>query len=217
MRHTIGSNNCPTDYSGAHNNDPDWAERPNFFDHNCPDGMRAQVFFPSCWDGVNLDSADHKSHMAYPIQNFNSGDCPASHPVQLISLFYEMFVNVGDFPYNGAGTWVLANGDTTGYGHHGDFQNGWDVDLLQTAIDTCVNANGNVMDCPALAAVYDHAASDACVIEEDVVEERLAAKLHDARDELRLRIRVQYTKEHVAPRHPYVVAVEAELEESSGC
>ena len=135
--------------------------------------MRAQVFFPSCWDGVNLDSADHKSHMAYPIQNFNSGDCPASHPVQLISLFYEMFVNVGDFPYNGAGTWVLANGDTTGYGHHGDFQNGWDVDLLQTAIDTCVNANGNVMDCPALAAVFDQAAADACVIEEDVVDENV--------------------------------------------
>ena len=22
--------------------------------------------FPQCWDGVNLDSPDHKSHMAYP-------------------------------------------------------------------------------------------------------------------------------------------------------
>ncbi|OJT05575.1 hypothetical protein TRAPUB_3588 [Trametes pubescens] len=71
------------------------------------------VFFPSCWDGVNLDSADHKSHMAYPIQNYNSGDCPASHPVHLVSLFYEMLVSVDQFPYTGAGTWVLANGDTT--------------------------------------------------------------------------------------------------------
>src|SRR5690349_3007618 len=24
------------------------------------------VVFPQCWDGVNLDSPDHKSHMAYP-------------------------------------------------------------------------------------------------------------------------------------------------------
>lgn len=71
------------------------------------------MFFPSCWDGVNLDSADHKSHMAYPIQNYNSGDCPASHPVHLVSLFYEMLVSVDQFPYTGAGTWVLANGDTT--------------------------------------------------------------------------------------------------------
>ncbi|KAL1948678.1 hypothetical protein VTO73DRAFT_10484 [Trametes versicolor] len=161
------------DYNNAHTNDPDWAERPNFFDHTCPDGMRAQVFFPSCWDGVNLDSDDHKSHMAYPIQNYNSGDCPASHPVHLVSLFYEMLVSVDQFDYTGAGTWVLANGDTTGYGHHGDFQNGWDVDLLQTAIDTCTAANGNVMDCPALAAVFDQAAADACVLETSIVDENI--------------------------------------------
>ncbi|EHA21407.1 hypothetical protein ASPNIDRAFT_135953, partial [Aspergillus niger ATCC 1015] len=28
--------------------------------------LRSQVFMPSCWDGENLDSSDHKSHMAYP-------------------------------------------------------------------------------------------------------------------------------------------------------
>ena len=132
-----------------------------------------QVFFPSCWDGVNLDSDDHKSHMSYPIQNYNGGDCPDSHPVQLVSLFYEMFVNVGDFPYNGAGTWALANGDLTGYGFHGDFQNGWDVDVLQNAIDNCPNASGNVMNCPPLAAVFDQDAADSCVIEEDIVDENV--------------------------------------------
>ncbi|KAI0628684.1 WSC-domain-containing protein [Trametes polyzona] len=159
------------DYSGAHNNDPDWAERPNFFDHNCPNGMRAQVFFPSCWDGKNLDSPDHKSHMAYPVQAYNSGDCPDSHPVHLVSLFYEMLVSVDQFDYHGPGTWVLANGGTTGYGHHGDFQNGWDIDLLQEAIDTCTAANGNVMDCPPLKAVFDQDAADACVLETSIVDE----------------------------------------------
>ncbi|KAI0367419.1 WSC-domain-containing protein [Pilatotrama ljubarskyi] len=161
------------DYSGAHNNDPDWAERPNFFDHTCPDGMRAQVFFPSCWDGKNLDSPDHKSHMAYPVQAYNTGDCPDSHPVHLVSLFYEMFVSVDQFPYYGPGSWVLANGDTTGYGHHGDFQNGWDIDLLQEAIDTCTAANGNVMDCPPLKAVFDQDAADACVLETSIVNENI--------------------------------------------
>lgn len=159
------------DFSGAHDSDPDWAERPNFFDHSCPDGMRAQVFFPSCWDGVNLDSLDHKSHMSYPIQNFNGGDCPDSHPVQLVSLFYEMLVPVDRFDYTGPATWVLANGDTTGYGHHGDFQNGWDVDLLQDAIDNCPNANGNVMNCPPLARIFDQASADACVLETQIVDE----------------------------------------------
>ncbi|EJF58364.1 WSC-domain-containing protein [Dichomitus squalens LYAD-421 SS1] len=161
------------DFSGAHDNDPDWAERPDFFDHNCPDGMRAEVFFPSCWDGVNLDSSDHKSHLSYPIQNFNSGDCPDSHPVHLVSLFYEMLVQVDQFDYWGPGTWVLANGDTSGYGHHGDFTNGWDVDLLQNALDNCPNANGNVMDCPVLAAVFDQASASACVLETDIVDEEI--------------------------------------------
>jgi hypothetical protein len=27
--------------------------------------IEARVEFPNCWDGVHLDSADHKSHMAY--------------------------------------------------------------------------------------------------------------------------------------------------------
>lgn len=161
----------PADLSGAHADDPDWTERPSFFEHNCPDGMRAQVFFPSCWDGVNLDSSDHKSHMAYPIQDFNEGDCPESHPVHFASLFYEMIVSVDKFDYWGPGTWVLANGDTTGYGHHGDFQNGWDVDLLQNAIDNCADTNGNVLDCPPLAAVYDQASADACVLETQIVDE----------------------------------------------
>lgn len=56
---------------------------------NCPEGLRAQVFFPSCWDGVNVDSPDHKSHMSYPIGNYDNGRCPSSHPVRLISIFYE--------------------------------------------------------------------------------------------------------------------------------
>ena len=56
-----------TDYSGASDNDPDWAERHNFINHNFPNGMHALVFFPSCWDGVKLNSADHKSYMACPI------------------------------------------------------------------------------------------------------------------------------------------------------
>ena len=31
----------------------------------CPGGIRATVIFPSCWDGVNLDSPNHQSHVAY--------------------------------------------------------------------------------------------------------------------------------------------------------
>jgi hypothetical protein len=33
----------------------------------CPAGsyLSAKIIFPGCGDGMNLDSADHRSHMAY--------------------------------------------------------------------------------------------------------------------------------------------------------
>lgn len=50
------------DYSGGPTTQT--KELPN---KNCPNGVRAQIYFPSCWDGTNLDSPDHKSHMSYPV------------------------------------------------------------------------------------------------------------------------------------------------------
>lgn len=138
--------------------------------------MRAQVFFPSCWDGKNLDSPDHVSHMSYPVQTYNGGSCPDSHPVHLISLFYELFVSTGNFPYNGAGTWSLSNGDTRGLRFHGDFVMGWnDTSLLQNFIDICPNAFGNSADCPAFAAVQDLNAPAACQFEGMIVNEDIGA------------------------------------------
>jgi len=111
-------------------------ETPNIPDYNCPGGLRAQVYFPSCWDGQNLDSSDHKSHVAYP----DGSNCPSSHPVQLPHLFYEVLYNVNLFKdkWHGNGhPFVLAQGDATGYGFHGDFLNGWDVDVLGKVITDC--------------------------------------------------------------------------------
>ena len=44
---------------------------------NCGGGTVLQIRFPDCWDGRNLDSADHKSHMAYTV----GGGCPSNYPV----------------------------------------------------------------------------------------------------------------------------------------
>ncbi|KAF2763010.1 hypothetical protein EJ05DRAFT_506654 [Pseudovirgaria hyperparasitica] len=104
--------------------------------------IRSQVFFPSCWDGENLDSKDHKSHMAYPaLGDYNIGVCPESHPVGIFSVFFEFFYDtnaVRDF-----NRYVYAMGDTTGYGLHGDFINGWtDQEKLQKAMSTCTGSDG---------------------------------------------------------------------------
>jgi len=119
-------------------------EAPGFPKQRCLT-LRAEVYFPSCWDGKNLDSPDHKSHVAYPaIGDYNGGVCPQSHPVALISIFYEFFFDTS--PYTDL-KFAFANGDPTAYGYHGDFIMGWtDRDLLQTAHRDCVGPS----DCPKL-------------------------------------------------------------------
>ncbi|CAD0023807.1 unnamed protein product [Aureobasidium pullulans] len=143
-------------------------------DKKCPDGLRAQVFFPSCWDGVNLDSADHMSHMSYPVGgSYDSGKCPDTHPVHLISIFYEVNYNTGDFDdewYGSGQPFVFAQGDPTGYGFHGDFVNGWDVPTLQKAIDECTNDSGLLSDCPVFD-LFTTKESQACMIPPQVDEQ----------------------------------------------
>jgi len=112
--------------------------------HHC-DIMRAQVFFPSCWDGVHLDTPDHKSHVAYPANGaYNTGVCPESHPIALFSIFYEFFFETKAYTDL---KFAFANGDPTGYGYHGDFVMGWtDRAKLQTAHKDCVGPS----TCPTL-------------------------------------------------------------------
>ena len=89
--------------------------------HFCKNGLRLQVYFPMCWNGKDLDSVNHRSHMAYP-SRYNGGNCPSTHPVRLPSVFFETFYAVDKFPHGqGNQPFVLSNGDPTGYGFHGDF------------------------------------------------------------------------------------------------
>ncbi|WP_236028450.1 DUF1996 domain-containing protein [Paractinoplanes lichenicola] len=96
----------------------------------CPPGTMLESYldFPHCWDGVNLDSPDHKSHMAYPVNNA----CPASHPVVVPKLRQVMRYPVNGNPAN----FRLASGP--GYTMHGDFFNAWPVDELARRVNDCI-------------------------------------------------------------------------------
>lgn len=110
--------------------------------------------------------------MAYPVDNYNGGKCPASHPVHIIGIFYEYFVSTDHFPYNGPGSWALSNGDTRGLTFHGDFAMGWNdigIKALSDAIKTCDNLNGNIETCPPLKALLNH--NGGCVYPGNIAEE----------------------------------------------
>ena len=109
------------------------AVRPQSTPPSCPAGrgsmLRLHVNFPSCWDGKNLDSTNHKSHVAY----VERGRCPSRYPVSLpaISLIYR-------YPTLGGPTASLASGGV--YSAHADFFNAWNLDALQRLVDSCLNA-----------------------------------------------------------------------------
>jgi hypothetical protein len=117
----------------------------------CPVGNR--IFFtlgaPNCWNGKNLDSPDHRSHLAYA----GYGDtgkyrCPKTHPVLIPAFSLEAFWYVSEMPTDPASDWSLSSDDMTAMGHgkmppgstfHADFMDAWDNTVEAMWTDNCIN------------------------------------------------------------------------------
>jgi len=147
-------------------------ETLNFPTKACPSGLMVNVRFPTCWDGKNLDSDDHMSHVAYPSSGtFESGGpCPATHPVKVPQVFYETIWDTTKFndkslwPTDGSQPFVWSFGDKLGYGNHGDYVFGWKGDSLQKAMDANCNVN-----CPQLKT-QSIAEGNKCVQQQQAAE-----------------------------------------------
>ncbi|KAF7717450.1 Uncharacterized protein PECH_000381 [Penicillium ucsense] len=133
-----------------------------FLDEHCTDGIRLELLFPSCWNGKDTDSPDHRSHVAYPTLG-NGGTCPKGFETRLATLFFETIWNTYAFKDHD-GYFTLANGDPTGYGYHGDFMNGWETGVLQKALDTCTDPSGEVEAC-GIFELQDDSAQGKCQID----------------------------------------------------
>jgi len=117
---------------------------PQIVDCNVGDSIQLEVFFPQCWDGMNLDAPDHKSHMSYAVE----GDCPASHPVVLpeISLNIRWLrtenMNIAALRLSSDCISELPGG----YSAHGDWMEAWEPEIRDTFVTRCINPT---FDCHA--------------------------------------------------------------------
>lgn len=96
----------------------------------CPRGVDnvLVIRFPDCWNGRDLDSADHKSHLA----DRTRGVCPAGYPVALprlsLNTHYRLTTLDG-----------LAFSSGGIYSAHADFFNAWNQQVLSALVARNLN------------------------------------------------------------------------------
>ena len=124
----------------------DWEGSYTSIPTSCPIGytITANINFPFCWDGVNLDSPDHKSHMSWNVWNGTTNVCPATHPVELPMISENIKYIVKEA--GASARWRLASDNygtdkPGGYSLHADWFNGWDTKVQETWVKNCLQAN----------------------------------------------------------------------------
>lgn len=123
-----------------------------------PDRLRMDIFFPSCWNETDLDSSDHKSHLAYP-ENLSGAPggtvCPATHPTPIIRVSFHYAFGIKPDVYDpetrSSRGWRLASdmyntsvSTPGGMSLHADWVNAWHPEALQAVLDTCIKEQ---LDC----------------------------------------------------------------------
>ncbi|KAJ7598678.1 hypothetical protein C8J56DRAFT_914678 [Mycena floridula] len=136
---------------------------------NCVGGIRSQLNFPTCWNGKDIDTANHKDHVAYAtgasFGNFGTG-CPSTHPVTIPLLYFETYWDTAPYAsswVNGKSPFVWSMGDPTGYGYHADYMMGWPEATLKAAMAQCNDQSGQVSACPMLTSRSEQAMNDCAV------------------------------------------------------
>ena len=115
---------------------------------NMGETMQMKVEFPQCWDGINLDSPDHKAHMAFTNRFLTTANkCPTTHPVAIpdisVNFNYKTVYGV-DMSH-----WRLSSDNYVGlggYSAHADWVNGWNATIMQSIVTNCLNKG---VDCHA--------------------------------------------------------------------
>ena len=118
--------------------------------------------------------------MAY-LSDIDNGICPPTHPKVLPHLFLETMYAISQTPdMVEGGRFVFSQGDTTGYGFHGDFQNGWQEDVQLEAVNNCLYNDpsyGTIDECPALLKSDTNAYNYNCPTRASQIDEKVTGLL----------------------------------------
>jgi len=111
---------------------------------NCPAGnqLGAVIEAPECWDGKNLDSPDHRSHVAYASYGtWGYLKCPSTHPYNIPTFTMGAWYTVaaGDT----TSLWelssdMMAPGQPKGHTFHADFFMAWDPTVHDMWYANCI-------------------------------------------------------------------------------
>jgi len=115
----------------------------------CPAGSRigAVINAPSCWDGKNLDSPNHRDHVAYKDWGtWGYPKCPSTHPYVIPDFTLQAWYSIvaGD----DLSEWRLSSDDMRpdlphGSTFHADWFGAWDNTVMSMWMDNCINKKLN--------------------------------------------------------------------------
>jgi Domain of unknown function (DUF1996) len=121
----------------------------------CPPGNTLMVTLasPDCWDGRNLDSKGHRTHVVHQRLNSGSGrrTCPSSHPYLIPQFTLGAAFSV--MPGESIQAWHLASDRMpgqpvmpSGATFHADWFGAWDDKTLKTWTSNCID---KILSCSA--------------------------------------------------------------------
>ncbi|MBW8295326.1 DUF1996 domain-containing protein [Sphingopyxis sp.] len=115
--------------------------------------LSATIATPQCWNGVDLDSSNHRSHLADMVRDRNSGKnaCPASHPyiIPQFTMGVGYSIEAGDEPK----LWHLSSDAMLppalrrpGASFHSDYFEAWEDDIRLRWEAGCIDKLLNCSD-----------------------------------------------------------------------
>lgn len=140
---------CVQVWTPVNNATPDMVETMKI----CKPGqwLSASINTPQCWNGVDLDSPDHRSHLADMVRNVNTGQaaCPATHPkiIPQFTMGVAYSIEAGDDPtlwHLSSDHMIPAAMRRPGASFHSDYFEAWRDEIRRRWHKGCIE---NLLNC----------------------------------------------------------------------